>query len=696
MPHASIKFVPGADVNETPALNESGISQTQLVRWIYDRKQGAIIQKLGGWTKFYANPTTMVVRALAAWEDTQGNAHLAYGTETGGGSAQLGVVTSGTGLDVTPRLTADDITAAAVAVSGSSLVTITDATTSGITLYDTVYIATHIAVGGLVLFGQYATDPDGFIGATSYTIQAVDALGSPKAATSNSSSPVLPLFTTVASNPSVTVTLPNHGYTTDSEFPVLLSTTVGGATFFGHYPVQTVVDANNFTITANTVPTASTTGRLNGNLAHYIYGFGVGAVPGGTGYGIGGYGRGGYGVGTATAPAVGTAIDATDWTLDNWGEILIACPVRTEVGPKYQPIYQWDPESGAPTATIIPEAPPVNDGVFVAMPQRQIVAWGSTFNGIQDPLLLRWCDVGNYSVWAGTVTNQAGSYRIAKGSRIVGCLQTPQQGLIWTDIGVWAMQYTGPPYVYALNEIGAGCGLIGRKAMGTINGSVFWMGPSQFFTLGANGVEPVPCPIWDVIFQDLDQTQPDKIRCAVNSRFGEITWYYPTIGSGEVNAYAKFNILLNAWDFGTLGRSAWIDQSVLGPPIGADPTTKYLYQHETSPDADGQPMLSSFQSGYAALSDGDQKMYIDQVWPDMKFGYYGGTQGASVSLTFYVADYPGDVPKTYGPYQITSDVAFISPRFRGRLVSVGLASSDAGSFWRLGNIRYRVKPDGVF
>jgi hypothetical protein len=346
-------------------------------------------------------------------------------------------------------------------------------------------------------------------------------------------------------------------------------------------------------------------------------------------------------------------------------------------------------------ATIMPFAPVLNSGMFVAMPQRQIVAWGSTFNGIADPLLIRWCDIGNYNIWLGTVSNQAGSYRIPKGSTIVQCIQGPQQGLIWTDLAIWAMQYVSLPYVYQFNELGNGCGLIGRKAAGSINGIVYWMSQSSFFRLAGSGVEPVACPIWDVIFQDLDTTQLDKIRFAANSRFGEVSWYYPTKGTGEIDAYVKYNILLNQWDFGTLQRTAWINQSVLGPPIGAD-SSGFIYQHEVSQNADGQPMNSSFQTGYFTLAEGDVKTFIDQVWPDMKWGYYNGTQGANVLMTFYVTDYPGATPIAYGPFTLTQATEYITPRFRGRLVSIKIESNDIDSFWRIGNIRYRFQPDGKF
>ena len=378
----------------------------------------------------------------------------------------------------------------------------------------------------------------------------------------------------------------------------------------------------------------------------------------------------------------------TDWSLDNWGEYLIASPHGGE-------IFFWQPSQRNGHAAIIPNAPLVNEGCFVAMPERQIVAYGSTFTGFQDPMLVRWCDVGNFTKWVGTVTNQAGSYRIPKGSKIVGGIQGPQQGLLWTDLGLWSMQYINLPLVYSFNEIASGCGLVGRKAAGTLAGEVYWMSQSQFFKLSGAGVEPVNCPVWDVIFQDIDTDQWENVRCAPNSRFGEIAWYYPTIGSGGVpTKYVKYNALLGQWDFGTLTRTAWIDQSVNGPPIGAGGDLS-IYQHETSNSADGAAMNSWFQTGYFTIQEGDLKTFLDQVWPDMKWGFYDQPQTASITITFYTADYPGDTPKAHA-YTVTQGTQFVTPRFRARLVSIKVESNDINSFWRLGNIRYRFQPDGKF
>ena len=831
MPHSSLKIVGGVNTNRTFALNEAGISSSQLIRCIPDANGLSWSQKLGGWTKFFANQIGSTIRALWAWEDINATSWLGVGatlslsaiadgglkiitpqttvastavTVTGGSWSsnvatltfatsavfQVGdtIVVSGvtpSGYDGTYVLTQVSTTSISYALtpdpgawtsggsiksddsvpvsfsttSGSATVTVDDVG-SGLDAFDVVDIKTQVSVGGLVLFGLYQVTP---ITTDQYSIIARDVLGNFAYATSTvvtgGAVPTFTFDTSTTLSPVVTVTLNNHGFLVGDTFPILVPATAGSVNLDGNYIVQSVLGTNTFTINASSSPTktatltaagtgtvatlthatsytipvgstiivagmtpnyngpsftvtassagsvsfaSATTGAQtvagtiivsvlaeNSGNASFLYYNGFGPLAANAGYGVGGYGTGGYGSGVVGVSSAATAITAVDWSLDNWGETLIASPLDG-------PIYEWSPSANNPIATIIPQAPPINEGCFVAMPQRQIIAYGSTFNGVKDPLLIRWCDVANYNSWIGLITNQAGSFRIPKGSKIIQGIQGPQQGLLWTDLAVWAMQYAGPPYVYQFNEIGTGCGLIGRKAAASLNGVVYWMGQSQFFRLAGSGVEPIRCPVWDVIFQDIDTSNLNKIRVAANSRFGEISWFYPTYSNGgEVSHYVKYNIVLDQWDFGELARTAWINESVLGPPIGADPN-QFIYQHETSPNADGQPMVSNFQTGYFVLTDANVKMFIDQIWPDMKWGYYGGTQNAEVQLTFYVTDYPGQTPIEYGPFTMTQATTFITPRFRGRLVSIKIESSDIDSFWRIGNMRYRYQEDGKF
>jgi hypothetical protein len=702
MPHATLKLIPGVDQNRTPALNEAALSESQLIRFVQDRQGLGLPQKLGGWTRYYPNALAAIPRAMLAWQDTNGEKYLAVGCETAPNIANLGapiyVINDGLAKNLTPQVERSNVAVDVTTTTSSNAVVITDAG-SNITNYDSVFVLTHISVGGIIIFGFYRTYQ---VSANTYEIYLLDTLGNPLiplSAVSNGGA--VAEFDTTSGSSVVEVTLADHGYSVGDTYPILVSTSVGGVTLLGNYSVRQVISSSQFTINAQQEATSTANVFINSGDAAYNYYYSFGPLVTGTGFGAGGYGTGGFGSGITIIPGGGIGLDALDWTLDNWGEILIACPNGLNFGaavssPLGGPIYQWSPQVNSPTLDVIPEAPVANAGIFVAMPQRQIIAWGSTFNGVQDPLLLRWCDIENYEQWIALPTNQAGSYRIPKGSKIVGCIQGPQQGLIWTDLALWAMQYVGPPYVYSFNEIGTGCGLIAPKAAASLNGVIYWMSQSQFFMYANGGVQGIQCPIWDVIFQDLDTTNLDKIRIAVNSRFNEVAWFYPTLSNGgEINAYVKYNVGLNQWDFGTLSRTAWINQSVLGPPIGATPEG-LIYQHETSQNADGFPMTSYFQTGYFTLSDGDVLTYIDQFWPDAKWGYYEGVQDANLLLTFYVLNYPGDTPKVYGPYDVVKTTQYIVPRFRGRLVSIKIESNDIDSFWRMGAMRYRFAPDGKF
>jgi hypothetical protein len=355
---------------------------------------------------------------------------------------------------------------------------------------------------------------------------------------------------------------------------------------------------------------------------------------------------------------------------------------------------------------MIPQAPIINSGMFVAMPQRQIMAWGSTYTGIQNPLQIRWCDVNNYNVWASTITNQAGGYQIPTGSLIVRGIQGPTQQYWFTDIDAYVSQYTGPPYVYGFNKVGSGCGLIGQKAVCMLHSNLYWMSQKQFFVLsGTNAAQTIPCTVWDFVFQNLNLNYVDNIRAAANSMFNEVNWFFPSVNStdGENDAYVCFNVLYNEWDYGYLARSAWIDQSVLGGPLAtqnyydataADPWTARVYQHETSYNLANLPMNAYFKTGYFTLSNGNDLVFVDWLLPDMKWGEYSQAPNASLDMTFYVTDYPGDAPKQFGPYTITANTPYIEPRFRGRYVQIEVSSNDLNSFWRLGSMRYRYAVAG--
>ena len=191
---------------------------------------------------------------------------------------------------------------------------------------------------------------------------------------------------------------------------------------------------------------------MNSGNAQFVYGIVLGTQANtGTAYGYGTYGSGLYGGTGAVTPITGTDIAAPDWTLDNWGQDIIACP-------KNGSIYYWAPNGSYVNASPVMGAPQYNTGIFVSARYQILVAFGSTplANGIgvnQDPLFVRWCDQGNFFSWTPTVTNQAGGQRLYSGSRVIAGYGGPMTDLLWTDTDLWSMNYLGPPFVFGFNKI---------------------------------------------------------------------------------------------------------------------------------------------------------------------------------------------------------------------------------------------------
>jgi hypothetical protein len=753
MPYGSVTLVPGVNTERTPTLLKAGISSSSFIRFKDD-----LVQKLGGWTIYYSG-VAGVPRDLHAWEDLNQVTHLGVGS-----TAALTVITSGSGADITPQNLISDFAPNFSTTASSNLVTIVDPNINNVTTNDAVYFNVPVSIGGLILFGLYQIVVAG--GGSTYEIQAssnattsetnptatnnTTAAGNPTlhfaatpawlvngmaiydlttpsaipngttvagtggttvtmsnnatgAGVGNGDSIIfcsVPIFTPTSGSAVVQVTFIAHGLVTGNTFVFPIATTSQGVTIQGSY-VVTRVDANNFTIGVSTQATGNAVFAMNTTgFAELVYWIALGPPAAGTGYGVGAYGSGGYGSGASSTSQTGTEITATDWTQDNWGEILLSCPASGGV-------FAYDPTSGFANSQIVSTAPPFNGGIFVSVSEQILVAWASTTTenvGVeQDPLLVKWSTVGDYTQFTALATNQAGSFRIPSGNRIVGGIPMANQNLVWTDIDCWAMNYQGPPFVYGFNKIGAGAGLASAHAAASLRGNIYWMGAvgtggaSNFYAYDGSGVHVLPCPVWDYVFQQINPTFAKNVRAIPNTPFNEIGWEFPSMAStsGENDLYVKMNIAEAGapWDYGSLQRSAWTDQSVLGNPIGANPGGVIL-QHETSPDGRGNPIPAMFTTGYFYIAEGEDYAFVDQILPDFKWGTFGGSQTANIQMSFNVVNFPGDTPVTYGPYTVTQSTEILSVRFRGRQMSISIGSSDSGSFWRIGKIRYRYAPMG--
>ena len=497
-------------------------------------------------------------------------------------------------------------------------------------------------------------------------------------------------FTTTAQSAVVNVNHAAHGGQVGNYVRFTGAAAVGGLTLNGEFQIATVVDADNYTVTA-TVPAESTAGP-GGGAVSYEYDIDIGASGNVTvtGWGTGGYGQGLYGIGQV---GVGVVEPVRIWSLDNFGEDLLASPSGG-------PLYHWDRTNGATTrAVIVPTAPPNMQRMLISPEARHTIAFGAGLGtqsapGNKDALLIRFSSQEDFTDWTSTDVNTAGDIRLDVGSRIITAIESRGQIIVFTDESLHGLQFVGGNFLFSLIHAGQSVTIIGPNGGVDVNGIVYFMGTDDF--LMYDGVLRVmECDVRNTVFEDINQAQGDKVFCAVNKLFTEIWWLYPSSTSEIVNRYVKYNYKDQVWDFGTIDRTALHDSSsFFGLPYGT--FEGRIFQHESGvdeTDIDGvtQPMVSFLETYQQEIAEGTRLMHVGGMIPDFK------TLVGSIDLTLRGRAYPqqpNNQEVTKGPYTITSTTEKQDFRMRARQISFRVESNNIGDDWRMGTWRAKVRPHG--
>tara|TARA_R100001510_G_C7655320_1_gene214422 strand:+ start:1336 stop:2814 length:1479 start_codon:yes stop_codon:yes gene_type:complete len=383
------------------------------------------------------------------------------------------------------------------------------------------------------------------------------------------------------------------------------------------------------------------------------------------GYGSALYGQQQYG---EPRQDVDNILPATVWSLDNWGEYLLA------MSPDDGKLYEWQ-LNNANKAALISNAPTSCTG-FMVTEERFVVCFGAG----GDPRKVQWSDQENNTLWAAAATNQAGDINLQTNGTILAGVRTRGQSLILTSEDAHSMTYQGPPFVYGLERVGTSCGLIGAGAVATVDNGVFWMGRRSFFAYTGGRVTEVPCEVGDYVFSDINNDQRSKITATVNSAWNEIWWFYPSSGSLECDRYVAFDYAENIWMTGQMDRTSGVDRGVFRQPLYIKPSG-ILYEQEVGYDYEtGVPFA---ETGPISIGNGDNLMSVVELIPDEK------TQG-DVTAQFKTRFYPNSTEKTFGPFSMSNPT---SVRFQGRQVRMRV-DGNAASDWRVGIMRLDARQGG--
>lgn len=517
----------------------------------------------------------------------------------------------------------------------------------------------------------------------------------------------------------ITVDDTNHG-AIENDFvtfsgAVSLGGTITAPVLNQEYQIVTVLSANSYTIEAKDITGATVTANASDTgdggasvVGAYQINTGLDTTVAGTGWGAGSWSRGTWGSGSSLL-AVGATLRL--WSADNFGEDLI-------INARDGGIYYWDKfTSSAPFARAVAldslagadaGTPTIAKQVLVSDNDRHVIVFGcDPVNniGTQDPLLIRFSDQENITTWTPTATNTAGDLRIGSGTEIVCAVETRQQVLVFTDVSLHAMQYLGPPFTFGISQLSENTTIMSPMVAKAVDDLVFWMGIEEFYVYTGQ-VQKLPCTVRSYVFNDFNLAQSEKVFASLNSSFSEVTWFYPSASSDNIDRYVTYNYSEQVWTIGSLARTAWIDRGINTFPIAAG-LDGYLYEHEVGND-DGSTMPVSPISAYIEASpidiqDGDSYAFVRRLIPDMTFaGTDSGAGDVSVNMVLKAQNFPGSnfsysdsssvTRSATVPVEQYTNQAHV--RLRGRSIALRVESDTVGVRWRVGMPRIDIRPDG--
>ena len=723
-----IGFLPGINKQLTATGAEGQWIDCDNVRFRYGTPE-----KMGGWQQLGADNVTGAARGLHQFINSSSQKFSIIGT-----NRILYAYSGGVFYDIHPIKSTTTLTNAFSTTNGSAIVTIT--------------ISSHgFEAGDIILLDNFTT-----ISNSNYSASDFDDIRF--------------MVTSVPSADTITITMPSNETGSGA-------TTSGGIRVRHYYPVGPAVQAKGFgwslgtwggeevgafTTTLNGA-ISSTSGGNNGSAteitltdATQFPSSGTNFVQIGTeeisytgitGNKLTGITRGVRGTSPTTHSNGVTVTNASNfvawgeaasgdlvlepgmWSLDNFGDKAICLIHDGEV-------FEWDSSAVNATsnrATIISGAPTASRHMIVSTPDRHLVFFGTETTigtkSTQDDMFVRFSAVEDINTYTPTATNDAGTQRLADGSRIMGAIRGRDAIYLYTDTALFLMRFVGQPFTFAFTQVGTNCGLAGQNAVVEVDGAAYWLSENGFFKY-AGALQSLPCLVEDFVYDDINlESGNQMISAGLNNLFGEIIWFYPTSTSSVVNKMVSYNYFDSTpnrpvWTVGTLARTSWEDSAIFGKPHaleydadGVEPSTSATYvqgntdgtstyyQHETGTDQvkggtvtaiTGNITSGDFDitqdrnQGVTFRGDGEFIMKIRRFIPDF-ISQTGNTQ-----VTLNLRDFSNDTASgsSLGPFTVTSSTSKVDTRARARAIALKIENTGSSQDWKLGTFRLDVQPDG--
>lgn len=502
-------------------------------------------------------------------------------------------------------------------------------------------------------------------------------------------------FTTANGSDIVIVDHTGHGLGAGDTVIYSGATTFNGVTMNGTFIVQTVTDANTYTVLAT--GNASGSGTGGGAAVTFEYEIPVGTELGayGVGWGVGPWGLGTWGTARGSSTIY---IEPRVWSLDHFGSVLLA----TYNGGS---LWSFDPTQAEPWPRAVStfggvamNSPSDFRAMFVT-PERFVV-------GLCDAMVLKVCSQNDPTTWTPATTNTAFERTLQEGTKLVGGrVLAPFISLIWSDSALYILQYTGSQFVYNSSLAGKDCGLISPNAAVTVDGVAYWMGADNFYLYGGS-VMPMPNveDIRKYVFDNLPASLAYQSNAIYVPKYHEIWFSYSTIGSTNPTHYVIYSINDQCWSVGTAdfysaigvtaGRASGshFTQGDTSPIMAG--TDGYLYNHDPVGDTfndNGAALTWTLTLAPYAMNEGRQNLHVESMLFDFK------DQSGAISVTVNTYDRLTDAAPMDTETETVPDAqaGLTDMRVAGRYIGLTLTSSALGNYMRYGKPVAFVKPIGM-
>ena len=471
------------------------------------------------------------------------------------------------------------------------------------------------------------------------------------------------VFSTQSGSQLVEISSTNNGRSVGDYVLISSSTTIGGNVVLGTsvYAVVSVSGANEFYIQASTTA-AGTSAAVGLGTGQFLLETGALAAIQGLGYGAGVYNAGTSTTGrrawNIAASSSGITFLPTQWSIDTWGEDLL-------INRRGSQIYFWDRDD------------------------RHVIALGTTgFAAAYSPLRVRWSDQEDYANWTPSVSSTSGEVDLTDGTRIVGAVRSRNQINIWTDKSLFGMTFVGRPFIFQFRQLGSNCGLIGPHGCVDFDGRTFWMSQDNFYMFDGQ-VKNLYSTVRRYVYDNINESQFDKVYAGVNSEFKEIIWLYPSKESTDCDSYVIYNPDENHWVYGTGKFTTFEDRNVFNNTITTS-NDSFLYDNE--PDdiftADGVTIPNFIESSDFDFEEGLDIMFIDRIIPDYTIN------DGTINMFITTKQYPTGPETIKGPFTINAETRKVDIRGRGRQARVRVSCNSHNTSWRWGSVRLSGARDG--